>query len=100
MYTYGGDANLSGNVDIDDYGQIDFNSAIGGILPGWFNGDFDYNGSVDIDDYGIIDFVIGIQGAPFPTSLAATLGVASVPEPVSLVHLLAGVLLLRRRRRV
>jgi hypothetical protein len=93
MYTYGGDANLSGNVDIDDYGQIDFNSSLGGTLPGWFNGDFDYSGSVDVDDYGIIDFVIGIQGPP----LAATLRVASIPEPACAM-LVAGGLLFRRRR--
>jgi len=63
-YTYGGDANLSGSVDADDYGQIDFNALLGGTLTGWFNGDFDFSGSTDADDYGIIDFVIGIQGPP------------------------------------
>jgi hypothetical protein len=60
-FTYGGDANLSGTVDIDDYGQIDFNSSVGGVLAGFYNGDFDYNGVSDIDDYGIIDFVFPIQ---------------------------------------
>ena len=63
-YTYGGDANLSGSVDVDDYGQIDFNSSIGGVIPGFFNGDFDFSGTQDVDDYGIIDFVVNIQGSP------------------------------------
>jgi hypothetical protein len=27
MYTYGGDANLDGKINVDDYGQIDFNVA-------------------------------------------------------------------------
>ena len=63
-YTYGGDANLSGQLDVDDYGQIDFNSSTGGSMAGYFNGDFDYNGILDVDDYGIIDFGFDIQGAP------------------------------------
>jgi hypothetical protein len=98
MYTYGGDANLSGFVDIDDYGQIDFNAAIGGILDGWFNGDFDYSGAVDIDDYGIIDFVVGIQGAPFPTSGVLRSAIA-VPEPAACGFAGLATLLLRRRHR-
>jgi len=98
MYTYGGDANLSGAVDIDDYGQIDFNVSLGGILPGWYNGDFDYSGSVDIDDYGVIDFVFAIQGAPFPTG--GGVSISAVPEPGSLSLLTIGAAsLLRRRRR-
>jgi hypothetical protein len=79
-FTYGGDANLSGEIDIDDYGQIDFNASLGGTLTGWFNGDFDYSGSVDIDDYGIIDFNIGIQGPPLVSS--STL--IAVPEASSI----------------
>src|SRR5205814_1482555 len=78
MYTYGGDANLDGKIDIADYGQIDFNVPLG--TSGWYNGDFNYDGKIDIADYGIIDFNIGIQGAPsstagplggFPTAAAA-----------------------------
>jgi len=78
MYTYGGDANLSGNVDVDDYGQIDFNSSTGGVLGGYYNGDFDYNGWVDVDDYGVIDFTVNIQGAPITS---APIALTSVPEP-------------------
>src|SRR5207244_3918426 len=69
MYTYGGDANLDGKIDIDDYGRIDFNMNLGS--GGWYNGDFNYDGKINIDDYGIIDFNVGIQGMP----LAATLRV-------------------------
>lgn len=102
MYTYGGDANLSGFVDVDDYGQIDFNALAGGVLTGWFNGDFDYNGFQDVDDYGIIDFVFNIQGAAFLTSdpVGATLRVASVPEPAGVgLGVMAMAMLLARRRR-
>jgi autotransporter-associated beta strand protein len=63
MYTYGGDANLDGQINVDDYGRIDLNIPLG--TSGWFNGDFNYDGKIDVDDYGIIDFNVGIQGAPF-----------------------------------
>ena len=61
-FTYAGDANLDGKLDVDDYGRIDFNIGIGS--HGWFNGDFNYDGEVNVDDYGILDFTAGIQGPP------------------------------------
>jgi probable HAF family extracellular repeat protein len=60
-YTYGGDANLDGKINIDDYGRIDFN--VGRGSTGWFNGDFNYDGKIDILDYVIIDQNIRIQGS-------------------------------------
>jgi hypothetical protein len=90
MYTYGGDANLDGKINVDDYGRIDFNVNLG--VAGWYNGDFNYDGKINVDDYGIIDFNVGIQGAPFPTSAGAAAGlsgVAAVPEPASLLGLIA-----------
>ena len=62
MYTYGGDANLDGVVDIDDYGQID--AGFRQQRKGFFNGDFNLDGVVDIDDYGIIDPSFRQQGPP------------------------------------
>ena len=103
MYTYGGDANLDGKINVDDYGRIDFNVPIG--TNGWFNGDFNYDGKINVDDYGIIDFNVGIQGAPFAVTseIAATPRVASltaVPEPCAMgLLVLSGGLMLRRRRR-
>jgi fibronectin-binding autotransporter adhesin len=107
MYTYGGDANLDGKINIDDYGRIDSNVGFNGTVHGWYNGDFNYDGAINIDDYGIIDSNIGIQGPPIPTagsvvSAASTLaGVTAVPEPASLALFgAAGAgMLLRRRRR-
>ena len=88
MYTYAGDANLDGQINIDDYGHIDTSVGIG--LTGWINGDFNYDGVINIDDYGIIDVNVGVQGAPFSTELAATAPVArpegvtaAVPEPAA-----------------
>jgi hypothetical protein len=100
MYTYGGDANLDGKINVDDYGRIDFNVTLPGA-SGWFNGDFNYDGKVNVDDYGIIDFNVGIQGAPFATGSSISAGVTAVPEPAVSFALLAGAALWsagRRRR--
>src|SRR5207253_2882119 len=60
MYTYGGDANLDGKINIDDYIRIDNGIASG--LTGWTNGDFNYDGKINIDDYtSFIDANIGTQ---------------------------------------
>src|SRR5439155_12719188 len=82
MYTYGGDANLDGKINIDDYGRIDGHVGIAGST-GWYNGDFNYDGKINIDDYGIIDGNIGVQGQPFSTAgaVASPAGVSAVPEP-------------------
>jgi hypothetical protein len=98
MYTYGGDANLDGKINIDDYGHIDTSIGIG--LKGWYNGDFNYDGTINIDDYGIIDVNIGIQGPPLLSS-AGLSGMSAVPEPATGlgVCLTAAAMLSRRRRK-
>ena len=63
-YTYDGDANLDGKIDIDDYGRIDAASPRSGSVFGYANGDFNLDGKINVDDYGIIDFNVGIQGTP------------------------------------
>ena len=60
-FTWGGDANLDGKINIDDYGRIDFNSASLAPVRGWFNGDFNLDGKINVDDYGIIDFNVTAQ---------------------------------------
>src|SRR5207249_4485290 len=44
-YTYAGDANLDGKINVDDYGRIDFSVGLGS--SGWFNGDFNYDGKIN-----------------------------------------------------
>ncbi|MGH7177477.1 MAG: hypothetical protein ACREJC_08870 [Tepidisphaeraceae bacterium] len=60
-YAYYGDADMSGKVDLDDYGQTD-----GGFLlsnTGWLNGDFDgLGGKANLDDYSLIDGAFLTQG--------------------------------------
>jgi hypothetical protein len=67
MFTWSGDANLDGKINVDDYGRIDVNVNLG--TNGYANADFNYDGKINIDDYGIIDSNIGIQGAPISTSV-------------------------------
>jgi hypothetical protein len=56
-YTYGGDIDLSGHVDGDDYFSIDSGVLTPGAT-GWINGDVDQNGSIDGDDYFVIDSML------------------------------------------
>jgi autotransporter-associated beta strand protein len=103
MVTWGGDANLDGKINVDDYGQIDFNVGSSGSVFGWYNGDFNYDGKINIDDYGIIDFSVTAQNSVFSTAGAAgdaggLDGVAAIPEP-SVVGLGGVVALIARRRR-
>ena len=101
MYTYGGDANLDGKINVDDYGKIDFNVPLG--VAGWANGDFNYDGKINVDDYGIIDFNVGIQGPPFSSessaSSASSANLTAVPEPGFIATLLLPLILRGRRRK-
>jgi len=76
MYTWAGDANLSGAIDGDDYFRID--AGFGAHATGYANGDFDYNGRIDADDYFIIDANYARQSGAF---VAAPVSVTAVPEP-------------------
>ena len=123
MYTYAGDLDFNGYVDVADYGVIDNWIQVPGT-SGYANGDFNYDGVIDAADYGIIDNSIQLQGAPIPlltvsmgassaamsgdlamastSGSAATLsGVTAVPEPSAcgLAIVAAAGLLGRRRRR-
>jgi hypothetical protein len=100
MYTYGGDANLDGKINILDYVRID--QGIAASLTGWSNGDFNYDGKVNVLDYApIIDSNIGTQGPAFFTSGDAG-NVVAVPEPSSaaVILLAASWLAPSRRRRL
>jgi adhesin HecA-like repeat protein len=94
MYTYAGDANLSGAIDGDDFARID--DGYSQSLAGYFNGDFDYSGKVDADDYWLISRSFARQAAAFSGSLPSSL--QAVPEPACLFALALPLLAQRRRR--
>jgi hypothetical protein len=51
-FTYAGDANLDGQVDIGDLGLLSGKWQQSG--QDWFGGDFTYDGTVDIADLGLL----------------------------------------------
>ncbi len=96
MYTYAGDANLSGSINGDDYFRIDYGFA--NHLTGYENGDFNYDGVVNADDYFIIDKNYVRQGTPFSAGSILT-GVSTTPEPAVTGIMVTGLCAMRRRRR-
>jgi hypothetical protein len=95
MYTFAGDANLSGTIDGDDFFAIDGGySTRNNVSPllGFSNGDFDYNGVVNVDDYWLIDRSYGRQNL-------SPGGVVSVPEPAAATVFAAALMVAARRRR-
>jgi hypothetical protein len=103
MYTWGGDADLNGELNGDDYFYIDSNILQSGVVFGFHNGDFDYNGEINGDDYFIIDSNITYaqaSGIVFPTAAATHMtGLPAVPEPSTcgVVGLVASLLMRRRQ---
>ena len=98
MYTYAGDANLDGQINGDDFANIDFYSHVAGA-NGYYKGDFNYDGTIDGDDYALIDFNVVAQAAN-PTGMEGPGALTAVPEPSLIVPLLAGASPLFLRRRV
>ena len=77
MFTYVGDADLSGDIDGDDFAAID--GGYSSQLTGYANGDFNYSGSIDADDYWFIDRNFS-KNLP---ALSASANVTAVPEPAA-----------------
>ena len=98
--TWGGDANLDGKINVDDYGRIDANVASSGSVFGYAAGDFNFDGKINVDDYGIIDGNISRQGEPFATGASvAPDSLSAIPEPAAMSLFSLATLAMSRRRR-
>jgi hypothetical protein len=104
-YTYAGDANIDGQVDVTDLGALATHWQTSAV---WTGGDFDYSGFVDVTDLGVLatNWQAGVGSPLGPGSLeqamaAVGLGAATVPEPgaAAFVGLLSVAGLLKRLRR-
>ena len=100
MYTWGGDADLNGELNGDDYFQLDSHILQGTAAASFHHGDFNYDGELNGDDYFVLDSNIlyaQSSGINFLTGGGAR-GLAAIPEPSSLCMLAAAGAVLRRRR--
>ena len=104
-FTWKGDANLDGQVDISDLGRLATAWQTSSV---WSGGDFNYDGFVDISDLGILatNWQAGVGNPLGPASLGealSSLGLpgVSVPEPGALgLAVLASSVVCRPRRAI
>jgi hypothetical protein len=98
-FTRYGDANLDGQVNLQDFNRLAAN--FGQTDRFWMLGDFNYDGIVNLQDFNRLATNFGLSagpGGPTPEDWAALAAV--VPEPAGAVFAtLAAVAMLSRRRR-
>ncbi len=71
-YTFNGDANLDGNVNLGDFNRLAANFGQSGRA--WSDGDSDYNGTVNLNDFNQLASNFGLSLAPDGAVLGKSLG--------------------------
>jgi hypothetical protein len=89
-FTYLGDTDLDGDVDVADLGNLASNWQTAGA---WTDGDFDYSGSIDVNDLGLLatNWQAGVGNPLGPSLQEALVAVGlptTVPEPGAAMALL------------
>ncbi|MCX5772104.1 MAG: PEP-CTERM sorting domain-containing protein, partial [Candidatus Hydrogenedentes bacterium] len=115
-YTWLGDSNLDGVVDVDNDFSA-FLDGLNGVGSGWNYGDYNYDGVVDVDnDFsmfldglnmqqgtlgwgGVTALADGIDPSALPAEQGAAGGSGFVPEPSTLVLMALGCAAMATRRR-
>jgi hypothetical protein len=102
-FTYLGDADLDGDVDVGDLGRLATAWQTAGV---WTDGDFDYSGSIDVGDLGLLatNWQAGAGTPLAPKALPevfASFGLpnVSIPEPACMGFVLIAVAQMRGRHR-
>jgi hypothetical protein len=88
-FTFPGDANLDGTVDLFDFNRLSQNFGRTGRI--WSQGDFNYDGSVDLLDFNILSQRFGQVFSSEPTPHDWAQLASSVPEPATVLLLLSSV---------
>src|SRR3954447_3534955 len=89
-YTYAGDSNLNGTVDLTDFTYLAAN--FNGTGKTWLQGDYNYDRNVDLTDFTLLASNFN-ELLPGPSLRAA------VPEPTGLSPLATSAIAFCRRRR-
>jgi probable HAF family extracellular repeat protein len=104
-YTFYGDLDLNGKVNVDDYNLFAYYISPG-HNPGptnttWMTGDLNYDGLINVNDYNLFTYGYSHQFGVVLSADEQILGglMAPVPEPATLLLLAAGTLLALRCRR-
>ena len=98
-FTRYGDANLDGQVNLQDFNRLA--TSFGSAAALWDDGDFNYDGNVNLQDFNLLaaNFGLNAAGAEVTPQDWSALA-AAVPEPAGpWCALLAAVTVARRRRR-
>jgi hypothetical protein len=110
-YTLYGDTDLSGVVDVNDFSSLTSAFDHNATAANWGDGDFNYSDDVNLADFDL--FLAGVRGQgylspdlfealrTFTTERGITVDLSTVPEPITMLHIvvLGGLAPLVRRRR-